>query len=167
MTTQTKEQPISKPKQIEALQAPKKPPNNYFNIRLIQCPNDSDECPSEAEESIMLLPKLIGSPTVEITICLGKHRCTWHACIDTGSERTVCTLPYALDLVGDRLQFLLQHPANMPNLRSASGHTLKIMEVLNTKIKIGKFQIQHPIIVYDRPQQDQRHYWEMILSKET
>jgi hypothetical protein len=119
------EPPISEPKQVEALRAPKKPPNNYFNIRLIQ-----------------------------ITICLGKHRCIWHACIDTGSERTVCTLPYALDLVGDRLQFLLQHPANMPNLRSASGHPLKIMGVLNTKIKIGNFQIQHPVIVYDGPQRE-------------
>jgi hypothetical protein len=148
------EPPISEPEKIEALQAPKKPPDNYFNIRLIQCPNDSDECLSEAEESIMLLPKSIGSPTVEITICLGKHRCIWHACIDTGSERTVCTLPCALDLVGDRLQFLLQHPANMPNLRSASGHPLKIMGVLNTKIKIGKFQIQHPVIVYDGPQRE-------------
>jgi hypothetical protein len=90
--------------------------DSYFSIKLLQDPYDDDECPNMNNPPLEALPKSIGSPTVRITVTLGKHQAIWEVCIDTGSERTVCTLPYAQELVGDRLEFLLQHPANMPNL---------------------------------------------------
>jgi hypothetical protein len=122
--------------------------NPYFNIKLLQTSHTEDEMNLCQTDPLDSLPCSIGSPMIQISVALGRMYTTWNACIDTGSERTCCTRHYALQLVGDRLDALLQQPANMPKLRSATGHQLKVLGALNTTITIGGFSIKHPVIVY-------------------
>jgi hypothetical protein len=124
--------------------------NPYFNIKLLQTSHTEDEMNLCQTDPLDSLPCSIGSPMIQISVALGRMYTTWNACIDTGSERTCCTRHYALQLVGDRLDALLQQPANMPKLRSATGHQLKVLGALNTTITIGGFSIKHPVIVYAR-----------------
>ncbi len=113
---------------------------------LLDIGNADEQVHFTAEE---VLPAA-GSPMVKTTMTVGLRKKThvFYAIPDTGSERTILSDSYLEQVVGPRMAANMIRPIqNVPKLKSASGHPLKILGCIPCDLGLGTFRKRHPVIV--------------------
>ena len=69
--------------------------------------------------------------------------------VDTGADVTLCTTAYLISLFGEDILNSVYKIEKLPKLRSASGHKLKVLGVINLELHLGEYVLDLIVLVQD------------------
>ena len=69
-------------------------------------------------------------------------------CVDTGADFTICDSAFLESHFGKDALTHLVKPWRLPKLRSASGHCLTMLGVVNATLYMGDYTMEHSVLVH-------------------
>ena len=87
--------------------------------------------------------------SVKMSIGVSKELVNVDLCVDTGADFTVCDTAFLKKYYGPDALKHIRRPWRLPILRSATGHTLKMLGVIDTVIHLGTYVLSISALVHD------------------
>ena len=72
-----------------------------------------------------------------------------HLCIDTGANYTVCSNAFLMFHFGKHVVENIKWSGKLPRLKSATGHKLKVIGYVDTKMRMGTYEFEFQVLVYE------------------
>ena len=123
----------------------------------IKTPLEEDNNPSfetESEVNVNLAtrfrkPKGSAYIHVKMKIENSSKKVEGYVCVDTGADITLCDNTYLITHFGKNALNHLTKMTKPPKLRSATGHNLEILGLLNLILYLGEYELEAQVIVYE------------------
>ena len=87
--------------------------------------------------------------SVKLSIEQSKYSTQTNICIDTGADITLCDSTFLTNHFGSDVLTYIYPSDKIPKLRSASGHSLKILGKINVCLYLGEYKLKVPVIVHE------------------
>ena len=113
--------------------------------------NDHDEIHHIPNMFIPNISKPQGSGFVSVEMSIGESNTLYKVdlCIDTGADFTIMNTAFIKAYFGNQALDHLIHPGKLPVLKSATGHKLEMMGVIESIIHFGEYKMAVPVLVHD------------------
>jgi hypothetical protein len=128
----------------------------FSDVPIMQVMNANTENTHDKIHSIpnMFVPNISkpqGSGFISVQMSLGDSETLYRAdlCVDTGADFTIMNTAFIEAYFGKQALKLIYHPGRLPVLKSATGHKLEMMGVIETIIHFGEYKMAVPVLVHD------------------